>query len=304
MEPIVVERLTRTGSRDTTFSGDGLSLAFLDDPWQGDTESLFVGGVVIDSSGRITVAVESLEYPRNVDRLVLPLTQWEPNGTRRLSFGVGGVAWARRCDEVGGLAVQADRKLVVVGLGADDEPIVGTYAYDPCVTRLNPNGTLDGAFGTDGFTPFPRAGGGSAVPRRSPLRRARSRSRTSTGTLRPRSLACSPMDRPILRSGWMGPRRSTRPRSMRGTGTSPCRATGSSSSERADLATPTPPLGPSLDSRLPDDSTRPSGATGSSRSTCCPGPATTSPGPCPCGPGRSSWSARPPTEVRSHGSSG
>lgn len=160
-EPIVVERLTRTGGRDTTFSGDGLSVAYFDDPWQGDNDSLFVAGVVIDSSGRITVAVESLEYPRNYDRWVSLLVQWEPNGTRRLGFGVDGVAWARRCDEVGGLAVQADRKLVVVGLGADDEPIVAGYTYDPCVTRLHPNGSLDSAFGTNGFTPFPTLGNGT-----------------------------------------------------------------------------------------------------------------------------------------------
>jgi uncharacterized delta-60 repeat protein len=150
-EPIAVERLTSRGARDRSFSGDGWVTTHLADPWDG--YFLWVTGLAIDALGRITVVVESLEYPDDVDRFISLLVQWEPTGARRWAFGTDGVAWARRCDEPGGLAVQADRKLVVVGIGADD-PFMGDAAYDPCVTRLNPSGSLDGTFGTNGVTTF------------------------------------------------------------------------------------------------------------------------------------------------------
>ncbi len=150
---IAVERLTATGRRDLTFSGDGWAVTHLTDPWEGDYP--VITGIAIDSLGRITVAVDSLEYPNDIDTDVSLLLQWDPSGARRWSFGNGGVAWARRCEGVSDLAVQADRKLVVIGRGSTIDPIVGPYGGDPCVTRLNPNGTLDGAFGTNGYTPFP-----------------------------------------------------------------------------------------------------------------------------------------------------
>jgi uncharacterized delta-60 repeat protein len=148
-ELVAVERLTADGARDLTFSRDGWATTHLTAPWDG--YFLWAAGLAIDALGRITVLVESLEYPDNVDRFISLLVQWEPTGMRRWAFGTDGVAWARRCDEPGGLAVQADRKLVVVGIGADD-PIVGTAGFDPCLTRLHPSGSLDGTFGTNGFT--------------------------------------------------------------------------------------------------------------------------------------------------------
>lgn len=145
-ELIAVERLTSRGARDLSFSGDGWVTTHLVDPWDGSF--LWVTGLAIDTLGRITVVVESLEYPDNVDTFISLLAQWEPSGERRWAFGTDGVAWAKRCDEPGGLAVQADRKLVVAGVGS----MFGPNTFDPCLTRLNTNGTLDGTFGTRGST--------------------------------------------------------------------------------------------------------------------------------------------------------
>lgn len=161
LEQVAVERLTANGRRDLSFSGDGWVTRVVPQPWRGT--SISPRGLAVDPAGRITVLIASYERPGDIDRNVSLLFRWGPDGGRTTTFGADGVAWARRCDEPGGLALQADGRSVVAGVGAD-EPIVGDAAGEPCITRLNANGTLNGAFGDHGVVTLgPEAGTAQGV---------------------------------------------------------------------------------------------------------------------------------------------
>lgn len=82
------------------------------------------------------------------------VSRYLPNGTRDTTFGIGGIATYHAAnpaslypsDVVGGMAVQSDGKIVLVGSG---------YAINEIgIVRFNANGTLDTSFNGDGLASF------------------------------------------------------------------------------------------------------------------------------------------------------
>lgn len=112
------------------------------------------------SDGKILV----ISNGRNNDLPTLPyVTQYNANGEKDTSFGVGGVlqltdpADTSRSFLVYDTAVQADGKLIVAGsfIGSMGG---GVHSF---ITRINSNGSIDTGFGNNGFQ-YPLMGPGSS----------------------------------------------------------------------------------------------------------------------------------------------
>ena len=137
---LAVARFLPDGRLDPSFSRDGrLSLDF----GYGDDLG---SAVAVQRDGRIVVGgVASHRYRTEADFAVLRLRQ---NGTLDRTFsrdGIQSVNFAgRRYDDVYGLDLQPDGRIVAAGLSA-----VGYRREDPriAVLRLNRNGSLDRRFG-------------------------------------------------------------------------------------------------------------------------------------------------------------
>ena len=136
---VAVARLTSSGERDTTFSGDGV--VYLRNP---GTRLSFDPDVAIDSAGRLvvgTTVVRHRGFDVNLYRLL-------PNGDRDESFGRNGVRsfdFGAR-DWMDALAVD-DRDRVI--LGTDTESTENPNAATR-VIRLRQNGAYDPNFSEDG----------------------------------------------------------------------------------------------------------------------------------------------------------
>jgi uncharacterized delta-60 repeat protein len=128
-------RYNTNGSPDTTFSGDGkLTTDF------GGSE--FATALVLQTDGKIVAA--------GVDSGGFALARYNPNGSLDTSFSGDGKQTtdlgANGGEVVGGVALQADAKIVVVGRGAP------TNGFDDFgIVRYNPNGSLDTTFSGDGI---------------------------------------------------------------------------------------------------------------------------------------------------------
>ncbi len=140
-----VIRLNPNGSPDPTFSGDGRRTIAIGSGNASDDAF----AMRIQHDGRIVLAGRSYQGPahRN-DFAVVRLkssggtdTSFSGDGRRTLAFGNGA-----RDDEVYGLAIQHDGKIV---LGGESDQGAAT-GYQAAVARLNPNGNLDQTFSGDG----------------------------------------------------------------------------------------------------------------------------------------------------------
>jgi len=103
--------------------------------------------ITIQSNGKIIVAA-GCKSGATYDLCVV---RYEANGNLDASFGVAGITtidMRGTDDNLAGVAVQADGKIVVAG-SCDATGTSGTGA-DFCVVRLNANGTLDASFATGG----------------------------------------------------------------------------------------------------------------------------------------------------------
>ena len=153
---LAVARFLPDGRLDASFSGDGrLSLDF----GYGDDLG---SAVAVQRDGRIVVGgVASHRYRTEADFAVLRLRQ---NGTLDRTFsrdGIQSVNFAgRRYDDVYGLDLQLDGRIVAAGLSS-----VGFRRDDPriAVLRLNRNGSLDRRFGKRLLKPGPNGGYARAV---------------------------------------------------------------------------------------------------------------------------------------------
>jgi uncharacterized delta-60 repeat protein len=140
----------------------------------GDLDLMFgAGGIVTTDSGGSDFAEALLLQPdgtlvvggssttnNEVNRILL--ARYLPDGRLDATFGLAGKIATpfQRFTSSGALLLQSDGKLVVAGFTAD-----GVHPGDVLLARYQPDGTLDGTFGTGGFvtTDFGGAGGDSAA---------------------------------------------------------------------------------------------------------------------------------------------
>lgn len=132
-QDFVTKRLNPDGSVDTSFGSSGTSVVNFgahDQPnnmvRQPDGKLVLIGST--DAGGTSHFAVARLNA----------------NGTPDTSFGNGGKQTIDfgGADAAYGVALQSDGKIVVAGNGDPDKEMV--------IARLNPNGSIDNSFGTDG----------------------------------------------------------------------------------------------------------------------------------------------------------
>jgi uncharacterized delta-60 repeat protein len=148
---IGVARLTTAGTLDTSFGTGGEVIT----PIGGYGPYLLHSAVAIDSLGRIIVG-GSVQG----NTAVPALARYNPDGTLDTSFGVGGVQTVSLPPSVPstvtGLGLQSTGsdagKIVVFMSGGTAGPLA--------LTRLNPDGSLDGSFGSGGFYVESRMGSG------------------------------------------------------------------------------------------------------------------------------------------------
>lgn len=145
-------RYTPSGSLDTSFGSGGKVLTDF-----GNTQD-YATGLVLQTNGAIVAAGDSIQPTTGYDFAV---ARYTAAGTLDSTFGSGGkvttnLALVSPIDAYGrgGVAIQADGKLVVAG-AADRGVFAGRDEF--ALARYNANGTLDTTFGSGGrvSTSFP-----------------------------------------------------------------------------------------------------------------------------------------------------
>jgi uncharacterized delta-60 repeat protein len=129
------------GSLDTTFSGDGKQTTDF-----GGSDNGSIGGLAIDSNGKIVVA----GYKWNGTNYEFAVYRYLSNGSLDTTFSGDGKAsigfGAGRQNFATDLVIQSDGKIVVSGFSGDANYANNNFA----VARLNSNGSLDNSFSGDG----------------------------------------------------------------------------------------------------------------------------------------------------------
>ncbi len=146
-----VTRLTSTGGLDISFGPnlDGTASTTCNSPWS----------IAVDAANNIVVAGTASD-PGDYYALNFALSRFTPDGIPDTTFGdpVPGsfkrtgfttVDFFNANDRVRGLAIQSDGKLLVSG-NAEGPNVATTYQIYFALARFNPDGTLDGSFGTGG----------------------------------------------------------------------------------------------------------------------------------------------------------
>jgi len=149
-----VLQFTKTGARDTSFSGDGIAL--LDFLGLRD-EAL---AVVAQSDGKLVVGGFANSPATTND---FALARLNANGSLDASFGNGGrvtTDFFGGLDGILDLEIQPDGKLVAAGVA--DAP---TTSKDFALARYNTDGSLDASFGSGGMVTTDFLGGVDAVNR-------------------------------------------------------------------------------------------------------------------------------------------
>src|SRR5262249_1406545 len=137
-----VVRYNANGSQDKSFDKDGkLTTTF------GKGVDGFATSLVVQPNGRILVA----GYRDNPDTgTALVAVHYNTDGSLDTTFGSGGKAIVSFAGSVGeevrGIALQADGKIVLAGRAWTTT----TDHWDTALARLNSNGALDPSFGSGG----------------------------------------------------------------------------------------------------------------------------------------------------------
>jgi uncharacterized delta-60 repeat protein len=146
-------RLLADGTRDPAFNLTG-KVTFGFDLAASTNKSDAAAAIALDDAGRIVIAGTADNGPTNgtdfaVAR-VLPNGQldadFHSNGRTTIAFDIG----MTRIDQLFGMTVQRDGKIVVVG-DCDVSPSA-TPNVDMSIARLLPDGSLDSSFGINGKT--------------------------------------------------------------------------------------------------------------------------------------------------------
>lgn len=141
---LCVTRFDPSGSIDTTFGENGTVITTTTTEW-----SLSTGSVAIQSDGKIIVAGLTRV---DASRFKMVFIRYNMDGSLDSTFGEGGKVLnllpASANQTIGGLAIQADGKIVIAG------SISSAQYYNALILRLNQNGTFDQSFGTGGSVTF------------------------------------------------------------------------------------------------------------------------------------------------------
>lgn len=140
---IVVARYEVDGDPDTTFGGDGVATADIEN--SGEVAS----DVALDAIGRIVVTGETTagDAPNNFS-----LARFEPDGDLDTTFGQSGtvVTDVREGDNRPfGIDIDGDGRIVVAGGCEEPRDQFGSRNF--CAARYDAVGSLDSAFGGDGI---------------------------------------------------------------------------------------------------------------------------------------------------------
>lgn len=146
-----VTRLLPDGSLDTTFGDDGTIIFTFGSPPFGGHERAY--DVAVDSSGKIVI-VGMTDAPTAVNdgsASHAAIARLNPDGTFDTTFNGTGLQTldlpASTRDQLHAVAIQADGKIVAAGFNDGGLP-------DFAIVRLNPDGSLDGTFNSNGIQSF------------------------------------------------------------------------------------------------------------------------------------------------------
>jgi uncharacterized delta-60 repeat protein len=142
-----IARLTTSGALDTSFAGKGWST------FAATNNTNYFTAIAIDSLQNIVAGgradtVVARKGPFFTDML---LARFLPNGTLDPAFGTGGKAVqdiTGTFDVIHGLAIETDGHVIVCA----EATATDFTSSDTVVSRFNADGTLDTAFGINGFT--------------------------------------------------------------------------------------------------------------------------------------------------------
>ncbi len=142
-----ISRYTRKGALDTSF-GNGGTMTTSASSAGGDDEHVW--GLALQPDSKIVAAGEAVTATGGFD---VALARFNPNGTLDTSFGTGGkvttaIGPGARRDNAFQVGVVDDGKILVAGF-ADMGPGAGGRNF--MLARYNPDGTLDGTFGSGGI---------------------------------------------------------------------------------------------------------------------------------------------------------
>jgi uncharacterized delta-60 repeat protein len=153
-------RYNPDGSVDTSFGTGGTVVT----PFPNGQVS--VAAMALQPDGKIVLGCSAIIGIPFVTAVLFAAVRYNENGTLDTSFGTGGFATAPTgpaYQEVGGVALQTDGKIIVSGvLGSPTGPVQQEYFG---VIRYNPNGSLDTSFGNGGMVETPSAFGSQIKPK-------------------------------------------------------------------------------------------------------------------------------------------
>ncbi len=143
----LIVHLTSSGALDTSFASGGWTTI----DYAGGQDDYFTS-VAIDNSGRIVAAGRADTPVNRAPPLTdMGLARFLPTGALDATFGTGGKVVQDingTFDVIHGLAIETDGRVIVCA-----EATATDYtSSDTVVSRFNANGTLDTAFGMNGFT--------------------------------------------------------------------------------------------------------------------------------------------------------
>jgi uncharacterized delta-60 repeat protein len=154
----VTERLERrvlfaAGEFDPSFGQGGRMT--IDFP--GDEFISVVRDVAVQPDGKVLISGEAPDRTLGGDATDFALARLNPDGTPDTTFAGDGIfvfPFTGNAEEGSGVAVQADGKIVASGFFSNNDPAEEYILFT--VLRFNPDGTLDGTWGTNGIviTPF------------------------------------------------------------------------------------------------------------------------------------------------------
>lgn len=148
-----ISRYTRNGELDGSFGAGGTVLTSMSSAGGFDEH---VWNLALDRDGRLVAAGDAVTETGGFD---IALARFNADGTLDTSFGTAGkvttaVGPGTRRDRAHDVAVLDDGKIVVAGF-ADMGPGAGRRNF--MLARYNPDGTLDGSFGSGGIVVTPVA---------------------------------------------------------------------------------------------------------------------------------------------------
>jgi uncharacterized delta-60 repeat protein len=158
---MVIWRYNADGSPDTTFGTNGIVLygGFI------GTDLLASGNAIaLDSSGRIVVAGNSVNFFNPVGKSDMVIWRYNADGTRDTTFGANGIVAHNNAaggfgdDSGNAIALDSSGRIIVAGRSQN-----AAGGNDMVIWRYNADGTPDTAFGTNGIAVYNNAAGGTGT---------------------------------------------------------------------------------------------------------------------------------------------